>query len=92
MPKDDARLQVMPARMHMDVDSFNAAYDALLQWGLLEEVATESEEERQACPCGVAITSHGIQEQYFGAKKAGPKVSMPFLLLKPELPQHEQGF
>ena len=45
MPKDDERLQVLPARLRMSVERFDAAYDALVRWRLVEEVAADVEND-----------------------------------------------
>ena len=87
MPKDDERLQVLPARLRMSVERFDAAYDALVRWRLVEEVAAdvENDVEKSACPCGVSVTSKGMQEQYFAIKTRVISEKLPFLLIKPGL-------
>lgn len=91
VPKDDKVLQVAPASLHMPADRFDVAYDALLEWGLLVEIAAESDVEKSLCKCGVAVTSPGIQEQYFTIKTRVISEKLPFLLIKPrEVEQNPQ--
>ncbi|MBX9035066.1 Lin1244/Lin1753 domain-containing protein [Gordonibacter massiliensis (ex Traore et al. 2017)] len=85
MPKDDERLQVLPAKLHLPVERFNRAYDALLRWRLVDEVSAKSEVEKRECPCGVAVTSMGMQEQYFAIKTRVISEKLPFLLVEPAL-------
>lgn len=92
LPKDSTDLQVLPARLRMPVERFDAAYDALVAWGLVSEVAAATEAEAAACPCGTAVTSKGMQEQYFSIKTRVVSNQLPFLVVKPGESDGNDGF
>lgn len=92
LPHDAGELKVLPAKLHMSVERFDYSYDALVARGLLAEVPAESDVEKRLCPCGMAVTSRGMQEQYFAIKPRVFSEKLPFLLWKPPESEQNGGF
>ena len=92
LPRASSDLQVLPSKLHMPVNRFNTAYDALVEWGLINEISAETDDEKTACPGGVAVTSRGMQEQYFAIKTRVISEKLPFLVIKPPETDENDSF
>lgn len=92
VPKDSPDLMVIPAKLHMPTERVDAAYDVLVANSLVAEIPAATDVEKSLCQCGVAVTSRGMQKQYFESKKRVITKELPFLLLECELLEENPQF